>query len=75
MDCCGRNLDRDYMDYVEARLSVRRRMGLLLHVLRCSRCRHDVLAWPSLRRMVRQAERCVIHPNRMATAGTSRIRC
>ena len=49
--------DKDYLDYVEDRLDVVRGFRLILHAVRCARCRGDVMAWPGLRRMVRRSER------------------
>ena len=64
------------MDYVESRLPLRRRIGLMLHALRCARCRRDLVSWPAMRRMVRQSERCLgSRGHGMAAVGTGRIRC
>ena len=49
--------ERDYMEYVEGRLSPSRLMQLRLHAMGCPACRADLAGWPVLRRMVRRAER------------------
>jgi hypothetical protein len=49
--------EKDYLDYIEDRLDVRRGFRLILHAVQCARCRGDVMAWPGLRRVIRRSER------------------
>lgn len=49
--------EKDYLDYVEGRLAPARLVQLHLHAMSCADCRNDLASWPTLRRMVRRAER------------------
>lgn len=55
MNNCVR--EKDYMDYIESRLVMGRRIGLFFHSLRCARCRSDMSDWQRLRKLIRRAER------------------
>jgi len=69
-------LERDYLDFIEHRLGIRRSSRLILHSLRCAACRRDLLSWPHLRRIVRRLERVTPDPGTgFAENVMDRIRC
>ena len=74
MDRCV--CDKDYMDYVESRISPARWIRLRVHAAGCPRCRGDMAGWPSLRRLVLRSERqgagCKVG---LADEIMARIRC
>ena len=47
----------DYLDYIEHRMGMRRRIRLMMHAFRCPDCRRDLMSWPALRRLIRHVER------------------
>jgi hypothetical protein len=48
--------EKDYLDFIENRLDAGRGFRLVLHAVKCKRCRSDILAWPGLRKLVRRSD-------------------
>jgi hypothetical protein len=48
--------DKDYLDFIENRLEAGRGFRMILHAMRCTHCRRDILAWPGLKRLVRRSD-------------------